>query len=111
VRRSFFRIDCVRYEFGLCLNGVAMYREGEANSESLVERSYSKFWRQFWLPDNADLDSVSAKLKDGVLMVALLKLALEKIRDRRLVSITDGDDAGDKEKLQGSSSKAKKVDL
>ncbi|THU70837.1 hypothetical protein C4D60_Mb08t29190 [Musa balbisiana] len=66
---------------------------------------------EFRLPDNADLDSVSAKLEDGVLTVALPKLAPEKISGPRVVSIAGGDDAGDKEKLQGSSSEAKKVDL
>ncbi|CAL9055748.1 unnamed protein product [Musa banksii] len=56
---------------------------------------------QFRLSDNADLDSVSTKLEDGVLTLALPKLAPEKIRGPRVVSIA----GGDKEKLQGSSSK------
>ncbi|THU64943.1 hypothetical protein C4D60_Mb01t31840 [Musa balbisiana] len=60
----------------------------------------------YLLPDNADLDSVSTKLEDGVLMVVLPKLA-----GPRVVSIISEDNIGDKEKLQESSSKAKKVDL
>ncbi|CAD5174558.1 22.0 kDa heat shock protein-like [Musa acuminata AAA Group] len=91
------------------LNGVAMYREGAASSES--ERSYGKFWRQFRLPNNVDLNFVSAKLEDGVLIVALPKLAPKKIRGPRVVSIAGGDDARDMEKLQWSSNEDKKVDL
>ncbi|CAL9755582.1 unnamed protein product [Musa acuminata subsp. burmannicoides] len=93
------------------LNGVAMYREGAANSESLVERSYGKFWRQFRLSDNVDLNFVSAKLEDDVLIMALSKLVPEKIKGPQVVSIAGGDDARDKEKLQWSSSETKKVDL
>ncbi|XP_065004155.1 22.0 kDa heat shock protein-like [Musa acuminata AAA Group] len=93
------------------LNGVAMYREGAASSESLVERSYGKFWRQFRLSNNVDLNFVSAKLEDGVLIVALPKLVSKKIRGPRVVSIAGGDDARDMEKLQWSNNEDKKVDL
>jgi HSP20 family protein len=49
------------------------------------ERSYGRFWRQFRLPDNADLNN-------GVLTVRFRKLAPEQIRGPRVVGIAGGDD-------------------
>jgi HSP20 family protein len=45
-----------------------------------IERSYGSFSRSFSLPDNADLENISADCKDGVLDVGIPKLQEPKKR-------------------------------
>ena len=77
------------------------------------ERSYGRFWRQFRLPENADLDSVAATLDNGVLAVRFRKLAPEQIKGPRIVGIAGGD--GDAKSSIGAGAgeehQAKKVEL
>lgn len=80
------------------------------------ERSYGRFWRQFRLPENADIDSVAASLDNGVLTVRFRKLAPEQIKGPRVVGIA-GEDVNAKKSINaggagaGEESQAKKVEL
>ncbi|KAJ6817870.1 22.0 kDa class IV heat shock protein-like [Iris pallida] len=79
-----------------------------------VERVRGRFWRQFRLPDNVDLDKVEAKLADGVLTVNLPKLAPDRVKGPKVVSIGGGEDGDQKEKeklLGGGGGEALKVEL
>ncbi|KAK1402412.1 22.0 kDa class IV heat shock protein-like [Heracleum sosnowskyi] len=54
-----------------------------------AERTSGKFWRQFRLPGNANLDKVSANLEHGVLKIVVPKLAEEKKKEPRVISIAE----------------------
>lgn len=58
---------------------------GQGDHWHKVEKSYGKFWRQFRLPNNVDLDSVKAKLENGVLILTLDKFSPDKIKVPRVV--------------------------
>ncbi|KAL3538466.1 hypothetical protein ACH5RR_001832 [Cinchona calisaya] len=54
-----------------------------------AERTVGKFWRQFRLPANADLDNVNASLENGVLEIVVPKLDEVKKQQTKVISIAD----------------------
>ncbi|XP_065871732.1 18.1 kDa class I heat shock protein-like [Euphorbia lathyris] len=54
-----------------------------------AERTNGKFWRQFRLPNNADLDHVNAHLQDGVLKITVPKFSEEQRIQPKVINIVD----------------------
>ena len=49
-----------------------------------MERSYGKFMRSIPLPENADLQNISAEFKNGVLKIDIPKLELPKNEAKKI---------------------------
>lgn len=73
-----------------------------------VERTAGKFWRQFRMPANADMEKVSARLEEGVLRITVPKLKEEEIRKEPKVIAIDVAAADRKDKDVVKSSPDKK---
>ncbi|KAJ9687751.1 hypothetical protein PVL29_016284 [Vitis rotundifolia] len=67
--------------------------EGEKWHRS--ERTTGKFWRQFRLPANADLDRIKAHLENGVLRITIPKLAEERKKPAKVVNIAEETNNGE----------------
>ncbi|KAJ1278551.1 hypothetical protein BS78_04G088200 [Paspalum vaginatum] len=59
-----------------------------------MERRMGKFMRRFPLPDSADLDSIRAEYKDGVLTVTVDKKPPPEPKKPRVVHVTVGEQQG-----------------
>lgn len=58
----------------LVIQGQRQHEQEEKNSHFYrLERSHGGFMRRFSLPDDADLNSVSAKYEDGELIIKIAK--------------------------------------
>ncbi|KAI4296136.1 hypothetical protein L6164_036119 [Bauhinia variegata] len=68
--------------------------EAEGDKWHRAERTNGKFWRQFRLPANADLDHTKAHLEDGVLRVTVPKL-LEEKRQAKVINIAQQGSSGE----------------
>ena len=63
------------------------YEEKRGDTWYFSERQYGAFRRSFRLPEDAQGDKASAKMKDGVLHVTVPKKVLEAGREAKKISI------------------------
>jgi HSP20 family protein len=63
-------------------------KEEDKDGYKRKEFSYSSFCRSFYIPENVEKEKIEANYKDGILSVALPKMAEEKNKISREVKIS-----------------------
>ncbi|KAG2595209.1 17.5 kDa class II heat shock protein-like [Panicum virgatum] len=71
----------------LVISGERRREEREEAKYLRMERRMGKFMRKFVLPDNADMDKISAMCKDGVLTVTVEKLPPPKPKKPKTIEV------------------------
>ncbi|CAI0438498.1 unnamed protein product [Linum tenue] len=71
-----------------------------------AERAAGKFWRQFRLPGNADLEKVNAKLENGVLTITVPKVAEEKKKQAKVIDIAEEKKGGSVQNIEATKAAA-----
>ncbi|PWA68391.1 HSP20-like chaperones superfamily protein [Artemisia annua] len=68
--------------------------EADGDKWHRAERTSGKFWRQFKLPANADMENIQAHLEDGVLKIKVPKMAHEK-KQSKVIDIMEHGTSGE----------------
>nr|GEU89373.1 HSP20-like chaperones superfamily protein [Tanacetum cinerariifolium] len=68
--------------------------EADGDKWHRAERASGKFWRQFKLPANSDLENITAHLEDGVLKIKVPKMAHEK-KQSKVIDIVEHGTSGE----------------
>ncbi|RDX61084.1 22.0 kDa heat shock protein, partial [Mucuna pruriens] len=63
------------------------HEDVETDKWHRAERTNGRFWRQFRLPRNTDVDNVTARLQDGLLTITVPKLVDDKKRQPKVIDI------------------------
>ncbi|KAI3414426.1 SHSP domain-containing protein [Psidium guajava] len=87
------------------ISGERKVDDSEGDKWHRAERASGKFWRQFRLPANADLENIKARLEDGVLRLTIPKLVDDRRRQPKVIQIAES------EPESASSSPSKKADM
>ncbi|KAF8019264.1 hypothetical protein BT93_G0055 [Corymbia citriodora subsp. variegata] len=73
------------------ISGERKVDDNEGDKWHRAERASGKFWRQFRLPGNADLDNIKARLEDGVLKITIPKLGDDRKRQPKVIQIAESE--------------------
>ena len=92
---SSLHVDVVSPSNILTIRGEREKVQGERSGEKVltrtIQRHSGRFVNKYILPREADLDSVTATIKNGVLVVRVAKSEKEKTRVRRVQISTEGE--------------------